>query len=215
MAGQDRNAERHYHFRRGSMIWLALPAAGIIALLWFITANYIVAKVEAPSFFHPNCVKEGCAGAYFIDWAVFLFLLVPLWIKLPLLALLGGEVLARLLAPLVWTFDDKPDFTIGPSGVYGPCGLGFQRVPWADVSSATQQVYLTYLGPVFGLDIDTTRSMRSFGLLGLGRTKPVKIRLRPIHGFPLQEIVDQIKISAPDKLIFTEETEYRRRRRWS
>lgn len=204
---------RAYHFRRSSMIWLALPVAAVIGLLWFITARYIIGRVDAPTFNHPDCTRAGCIGDFVIDAVTYLFLLVPLWVKLPLVAILGGEALARLLAPLVWTFDRTPDFSIGPEGVYGPCGLVFERVPWTEVSSATRQVYVTYAGIFFGLDIATTRTGRAFGLLGLGRTRPVTLRLRPLHGFPLQEIVDQIRIFAPDVIIYTEETEYRRRRR--
>lgn len=215
MPGQQTGDVRIYWFRPATMIWLLAPALLIAGVLWFCADALIFGPREAPSFSHPGCVGRACPGDYAIDTAAYLLMFIPSWIRLPVIALLAGEALTRLIVPVIWSFDRTPDFTIGPQGIYGPSGLRFYDVPWSDIRTATRRIYMTDVGQFFGLNFETTREVRPFGLLGLIKTKPLVIRLRLVHGFPLQEIVEEIKSQAPEMMIFTEEVDYRRRRsRW-
>lgn len=74
-------------------------------------------------------------GALFI----LILVLLPVWIRVPLLAGIAAECMRIGVHRLSHSFDSKPDFTIGPDGV-GEVGLynKFKVIPWDQIESITQ-----------------------------------------------------------------------------
>lgn len=207
MAAADGSTNGIYFFNRSTMAWLVLPVAVILGMLWLV-AGFDLTKLSYSPERPAPCHGSKCMEKDFLVGIVGLFLLLPVWVKLSAVGAVVGEALSRLIANLVWSFDKKPDFTIGPEGVYGPSGLQFHHVPWTEISCLVKRVYVTPIGLMFGLSFETSRQVRSFGLFSFGRKKPLVLKLQPIHGLPLQEIVDKVRVSAPHLLIKTEEKDW-------
>jgi len=68
---------------------------------------------------------------YFIALAV---LLLPVWIRVPLIVYAALELTRRIIRRLFHTFDDKPDFVISIEGIAGWDGMKFCLIPWAEMS---------------------------------------------------------------------------------
>jgi hypothetical protein len=61
---------------------------------------------------------------------------------------LAGELVKISLYRLVHTFDDKPDFTIGPEGIGGLDYATFRVIPWTDIQSIDRERHgLRIIGP--------------------------------------------------------------------
>jgi hypothetical protein len=131
-----------------------------------------------------SCRKGGAA----IVFLIFLFVSLPVWLKALATGSAISEVLARWTAYVVWTFDRRPDFAIGPYGIYGLSGLKYHHIAWPDISGAVHRRTRTLFGTRRSLRFNTKVKREKSWLLFGRKPSDVSIVLAPVHGFDLDEI---------------------------
>lgn len=199
LQAQKRHAapyERVYHFKRRWIVLIILVLAVVLTLLAvFWAPRHLFDPTYHPQwedFRTRRCRKGSCL----IGLALYIFLLLPIWIKASLAGMLASEAIARSLIYGLFAFDKRPDFAIGPDGVYGLCGLRYYHVSWKDVSSVYRHVNKTRLGSFASLVFKTTKPGRP-GLFGLLRAKPITFTLVPAHGFDIEVIRHLVREHCP------------------
>ncbi|MEQ1521737.1 MAG: hypothetical protein ABL936_10765 [Aestuariivirga sp.] len=191
------------------MIWLALIIALVLWGLWMVTDRYLVDPAYAPEWHPPKCRGRGCGYAFLLYAALFLFLLLPVWIKAPTVVTAVAEVCTRVIALLYWSFDRRPDFAVGPHGVYGLCRLRYHHVPWSKVGGIQDTRSRSIFGTSRSLIISTSQRTKVIKLFQLNKMKPVKFVLAPIHGIDINAVIEEIRKFAPDKTIRVHEFDQR------
>lgn len=190
-----------YYFRKQRMILFVLPVAAILLLLWFVTDHYLGDPNYRPTWDPPRCHGKRCGWTILMYVLLFGFLSLPVWVKLPLTAGGAGEALTWLLARLKWAFDKSPDFAIGPTGIYGLCGLRYYHVTWPEVTQIRFVTATTILGERESLAFFTTVNRSSRSWVGTLKLKNVEIWIAPIHGLPTRTILEHVKMYVPDMKI--------------
>jgi hypothetical protein len=126
-------------------------------------------------------------------WVLMIFLLIslPVWLRVPIALSSFAELIIYRIAMLVWMFDSRPDFAIGPEGIYGIDYLSYRHISWRMIDR---------------LDIKTFSnrfsSQTSSQLVFVGKTwdehypkeaenlRAPKIVVRPYFGVDDQEILE-------------------------
>ena len=191
------------------MIWLLAVLIIVGLAVWQLAPHYLADSGYVPEWHTPRCHGRGCGLGILMAFIVFLFLLLPVWIKLPTALLAIGELLVHLIAFLVWSFDRRPDLAIGPHGIYGFNQLGYHHVPWSNVGGVVLQRNITLFGTTHSLTIYTRQKPRKSALEFWRKPKPIRFSLIPLYGFNISEIIDSIHAYAPDKKVRTNDVDTR------
>jgi hypothetical protein len=201
MPWQHSPYHRYYYFRRRRMVWLALLIPLTIWLLWLVTGKYLADPSYAPVWETPRCRGKNCLYSLIGYVLLFLFLLLPVWIKLPSIAIATGELFSRVLALLYWSIDSRPDFAIGPHGIYGLYNFKYQHFSWSKIGPITHVETNHKFGKFRTLIFETKHTQRQFSLFDQNKTKRVKIVIAPIHGINIDEVLTDIAAFAPNKKV--------------
>lgn len=212
MPWRSTSYRRVYYFRRRRMIWISLVVCLIVGFFWLVTDHYLADATYVPIWHFPRCHGRRCGGALMLYIALFLFLLLPVWIKMGVSMSVAGEFIARVFALLVWSFDRRPDFAIGPYGVYGLSGIRYHHVAWSQVKRVRLTDSATIFGVLTSMTIVTRKKTPSRSLLGKRRSRAIVFTLAPVHGLPIREVFRQIRSYAPD--IEAQEVQIDRRPYW-
>lgn len=203
---QTNEYARYYYFKRlrmllGCAFILALVATGI-----WLTYKYLANPNYAPdwnewmtSISQMRGRKSG--GRKLFVFLLLVFLSLPFWLKTPPTILLIGELISFAICRLLWAFDKRPDFAIGPSGIYGLSYLTYYRLSWSQISfvalQSTQWVpnWLSFghhRHIVFRTRLKTTPSK----LLFWRKPQPIELVLHSLH-FDIDDILLNIRRFAP------------------
>jgi len=117
--------QSHYFCRiRMSLLSVAslLLVIGLLAAAWFLLDS--AWKPSQPT---------GSRGERSYS-LLFLLVLIPVWIRVPLIVFMALEFMRRIIQRLFHIFDDKPDFVISTDGIAGWDRMTFCIIPWAEMS---------------------------------------------------------------------------------
>jgi len=180
------------------MIWFLVIVPGAIALIFFyLVPRFVLDQTYSPHWMDFQCHGSCRKGAALVGLLLFLLLSLPVWFKALATGSAISEILARWMAYLVWTFDRRPDFAIGPYGIYGLCGLKYFHVLWPNVSKVSDHHTRTVFGTMRSLIFETTMKRDKSWLTFRRKPSNVRIALVPAHGFDLDEIRSLVATFAP------------------
>jgi hypothetical protein len=183
------------------MICLALVFPLVLWPLWYITAKYLGDPSYFPVWDIPECHGRKCGGKLVLYTVGFLFLLLPVWIKLPSVAFGVAELFWRVLAMLYWSFDSRPDFAIGPHGIYGVSRFKYHHVGWPQVGGIHLVKNIQTLTTMKHLKIYTKQKTTPASLFPTGRKVNVTFAIAPIHGIEIEAVLRDIEKFAPGKKV--------------
>ena len=201
MPWRSTSYERYYYYRRRRMMWLALAIPIVVWLLWFVTGKYLADPNFSPVWDIPNCSGRRCGGQLILYALIFVFLSLPVWLKIPSVIFGIAELFWRIIALLWWSFDKRPDFAIGPYGIYGMSGFGYHHVPWSKVGGIHASKIRHTFASVRHLVIYTTQKTESRNILGRKRKSNVKFVFAPIHGIDVDRLLRDVAKFAPGKRV--------------
>ncbi len=125
-------------------------------------------------------------------WVYLFFLIIslPVWMRVPIVITTLSEFIIYRIAMLVWMLDKRPDFAIGPQGIYGIDYLKYRHISWHMMDhleirtivgkhSGKSPPSITFVGKKW--DKNSPEKMAKI-------TAP-KITLRPFEGVNDQEIL--------------------------
>jgi hypothetical protein len=182
-----------FYFRLWLTLFLGLLILGIVAFVPLITANY-----QLPPFDRSDCSGRGCRFVMLLYFLVGLFLTMPIWLKFPIATFFTANGIWRSGHRLMRVIDGKPDFAIGPPGIYFFGKKHYEMMPWDGISQISVVRYRNSKKrgePVsepsmyfYGIKPTDTRQYPVWPMV-----EPLVYAVHPMHGFDFASIVQSIK----------------------
>jgi len=104
---------------------LRTPFVVIVVLLIALVIAWIAWEASDLAW-SPSPKGEGA-------WLILLIAALPIWIRVPLLIGVAGELVRLSLPRLAHAFDNRPDFVVGPDGIGGVDYMTFRVIPWTAI----------------------------------------------------------------------------------
>lgn len=199
---------KHY-FDHWHAIRFLVVALMLLGAVFWLAPHYLLDPSYHPVWGNPKCHGRRCGLGLIIAFCVYLFLLLPIWLKAPVSVFVSFEALVWLLTMFKFSTDKKPDFAIGPNGIYGLCRLHYYHVPWSKVGG----IYLNRRVSLFptgeSLKIHTRVRCQRHWFWTRGMELPVRFLIPSLGGLPIALLIAQIKATEPDRQIRTIEVDTR------
>lgn len=190
-----------HNFSRWRAVWLLVSALTILGSAVWFGPHFLLDSAYHPVWTTPRCYGRGCGFGIAIFVTVYLLLLLPIWLKAPIAGIISGEVLLWLLTTLKFSFDNYPDFAVGPEGIYGLCRLNYYHVPWKQVTSIHLERRISLFNETEVLRIYTKMPCKPHWFWTRGKPWPVRFLLPPLAGISVQKLRTELLEIKPEKKI--------------
>ncbi len=193
---QDFHEFGNTYFRVWLFVLVCLIGVAMIAFMPLLTPDYELPKMG-------RCGGKGCLYVYLIYFFVAMFMTLPVWFKFPTAAFLGGNGLWQIIQRIKRAVDGKPDFALGPHGLYFPGKKQYVSVPWEEIARISVVRIRNTKKKNSPLSEPTIQFMgfkpvetRQYPVWPLA--EPVIHKVAPVHGFDFASVMDSIKRHRPD-----------------
>jgi hypothetical protein len=131
---------RYYYLDRKKLFFPTIALFCFFAMTLCISLWYFLDPTWYPKW--PRRVRGKGAIWVYLFFAV---VSLPVWLRVPIAFVAISEFITYRIAMLVWMFDDRPDFAIGPHGIYGIDYLKYRHISWRMIDYLEVKTYSSKL----------------------------------------------------------------------
>jgi hypothetical protein len=189
--------KRYYYFGKDRTLRTAVVCLAGAAIGFYLTLKFVADPNWHPTW--PKRVRGKGAAFVFLFFAI---MSLPFWIRTPIAFATLAETIVYWVAMMVWSFDSRPDFAIGPSGIYGVDYLNYRHLSWNKLSHVEDQTIITkhrqYRIVTF---VAREGAVRSKTRMILFANRPAKIKIMDRIDVHPEEILGLVRQFAPQLYI--------------
>lgn len=208
MPWRDTGYHRYYFLDRERMLLPRLAMLVLVAAATALIFIYVADSHWHVTWPHHRLRGKG-AGWVYLGLAI---LSLPAWARTPITFAAIGETFVYNVAMLIWTLDNRPDFAIGPNGVYGIDYLKYRSIAWRMIEHVEVRSYKSGTGSAankrirfIGKKWDETRPDV------IAKARAPKLTLLPYRDVKHDEILELAKQFHPSLKVVEIEMEHRSR----
>jgi hypothetical protein len=126
---QSAYLQYYYLSKWKSLLFATVVLAVALGIFW-VTYSFLADPHWSPRW---EDLRPRRRKGALIALVIFIFCSLPFWLRTPPAIYLIAEFCVVAIVRIIWAFDKRPDFAIGPHGIYGMKFSAYYHLPWHQI----------------------------------------------------------------------------------